>query len=361
MLTIGWDLHQCTQTLAIFDERTGECNTHTIRGRPSAAIAWLRRLGRPFQIAFEATTGYGRVHEALSAIARRVAVAHPGKLAAIFKSKRKFDRADAQTIGQLLRIDALPEVWVPPLGVRQWRGLIEHRHALVGKRASAKCAVRALLRTHELDPPRPDSLWTKAGRAWLGGLELPGLGDALRRDQLLMEIEHLEAMAGRVEKELNRIGSLHPQVKLLRTIPGVGPRTAEAVVAYVGDPHRFARHNRIGAYFGLVPRQDESAGRTRLGHITKDGPATVRWLIVEAAWQLIRRCPAMQQRFDRITGGRKSRRKIALVAIARQLLGMMLAMLKTDQPWRQPTPADAAIADARVTATTTATPMTERS
>ena len=57
------------------------------------------------------------------------------------------------------------------------------------------------------------------------------------------------------------------------TIPGVGVRTAEAFVAHVDDVTRFARTNRVGSYFGLVPCQDASADRNRLGHITKDGPA----------------------------------------------------------------------------------------
>ena len=90
-------------------------------------------------------------------------------------------------------------------------------------------------------------------------------------------------MLERVETALNRAASRHPGVQLLRTIPGVGPRTAEAVMAWGDNPDRFQRIKGAGRYFGLVPCQDASARTNRLGHITREGPAIVRWLLTEAA------------------------------------------------------------------------------
>jgi transposase len=128
-------------------------------------------------------------------------------------------------------------------------------------------------------------------------------------------------------------------VLLLRTIPGVGPRTAEAVVAYVDDPHRFGSTRRVGTYFGLVPCQDQSAKVNRLGHITREGPATVRKLLVEACWQVIRHSPRMKKVFERIKDGRKDRTGLALVATARHLVTAMVAMLKSGEAWRKEEPA----------------------
>jgi transposase len=135
--------------------------------------------------------------------------------------------------------------------------------------------------------------------------------------------------------ELDRVARRHPGVALLRTIRGIGPRTAEAVMAYVDTPGRFGRVNQIGAYLGLVPCQDSSAGKDRLGHITRQGPVTVRKLLVEATWQVIRRNPTVKARFERITGGKKERRKIALVAMTHWLSRVMLAMLRTGEAWRE--------------------------
>ena len=120
------------------------------------------------------------------------------------------------------------------------------------------------------------------------------------------------------------------------TIPGVGPRTAEAVVAYVDNPERFSRNKAVGSYFGLVPCQDASAERNRLGHITRQGPGTVRRLLVEAAWQGVWRSARIRAFFERIGQGDPQRRKIAIVATAHYLLRVMHAMLFSGQGWRDP-------------------------
>jgi transposase len=161
-----------------------------------------------------------------------------------------------------------------------------------------------------------------------------GMPPTVQRDVLLDELEEAEKRIGRVEGELNAQGKAHPGVHLLRTIPGVGPRTAEAVVAYIDDAGRFARSKQVGCYFGLVPCQDESAGRGRFGHITREGPATVRKLLTEAAWQGIRHSPQIRAYFERVQGQDPKRKKIALVATAHYLVRIMHAMLRTGETWR---------------------------
>ena len=150
-------------------------------------------------------------------------------------------------------------------------------------------------------------------------------------DELTLQQGHLK----RVTKVLDKIAKTHPSVIVLRSIPGIGPRTAEAVAAYVDDPGRFDRVSSIGSYFGLVPCQDASAGPGRLGRITREGPATVRKLLVEGSWQVIRRSPVMKARFERLCHGQKDRRKKALVGVARHLACCMLSMLRTGEVWRE--------------------------
>ena len=101
------------------------------------------------------------------------------------------------------------------------------------------------------------------------------------------------------------------------------------------DVRRFRRARQVGSYLGLVPCQDSSAGKDRLGHITGDGPATVRKLLCEAAWQAVRRSPAVRAFFDRVAGGDRDRRKLAVVATAHKLARAMAAMLRTGEAWRE--------------------------
>jgi len=295
----------------------------------------LERVPQPFRVCYEASTGYGIYFELLSKVAERVVVAHPRLLRLIFCSKQKNDRRDAEKLAKLLYLDEVPTVHVPSADVRAWRELIGFRQKLVHKRTRAKNGVRTLLRSLAIQAPRQPGLWTCAGIAWLKQLEFSQPMHALQRDLLIEEIETLSVQLRRVEKELNRIAKGNVSIWQLQSIPGVGPRTAEAVVAFLDDPHRFSHSKRVGAYFGLVPSQDQSGDRNRMGHITREGPAVVRHFLAEATWQAIRRSPTVRAYFDRIARGEKDRRKTAVVATAHYLVRVMWAMLKQGTLWKE--------------------------
>lgn len=335
MLTIGLDFHLRTSTFAIIDDAVRLVNTRTVRGDWRKAVAAIKSFvrRRVCQICFEATCGYGPLYDALSKFARKVVVAHPGKLRLIFRSKRKNDRVDAQKLAKLLHLDEVPQSHVPSLDVRAWRRLIECRRKEIEKRTQIKNGLRSLLRSHGIVVPSKPGLWSKRGRQWLREVEFPSPFATLERDLLLQQLDDADAVLTRVTHELDKLGKAHPAVTLLQTIPGVGPRTAEAIVAYIDDHKRFAKVSRVGAYFGLVPCQDSSAGHNRLGHITKEGPATARKYLVEASWQVIRLDDSMRAFFDRIHAGKKERRKIALVAVAHKLVRCMFAMLRSGEVW----------------------------
>jgi transposase len=293
---------------------------------------------RPFAVCYEASCGYGYLHERLTPLAERIAVAHPGKLRLIYGSKRKNDRVDAEKLAKLLCLDAVPAVHVPTADVRAWRGLIEARRRLVDRRVAVKAKLRALLRGAGVcgdQAPSGKRLWSGKGLAWLATAELCQ-AEALQRELLLEELAQVEQRVRRLTAELDARAANHPGVALLRTIPGVGVRTAEAVVAYLDDVRRFARTKQVGCYLGLVPCQDASAGRDRLGHITRDGPPTVRKLLCESAWQAVRRSPAVKAYFERVMRGDDAgRKKIALVATAHKLARVMAAMLRSGEAWRE--------------------------
>jgi transposase len=269
----------------------------------------------------------------------RVVVANPGALRSIFRSKTKNDRRDAAQLAKLLYLDVIPQVHVPEASVRAWRELITFRRQQIEKRTRAKNGIRALLRTVYVAAPARPGLWTKSGWAWLKSLEFAQPFHALKRDLLVAEVERLSAEIARVEAELGRSAHQQAAVLQLQSIPGVGVRTAEAIVAFLDDPQRFSHSKQVGAYFGLVPCQDQSGSTNRLGHITQQGSATVRQLLIEATWQAIRRSPTVRAYFERIHRGKKERRKVAVVATAHYLVRVMWAMLKDGTLWRETVPA----------------------
>jgi transposase len=229
----------------------------------------------------------------------------------------------------------VPTVHVPSVEIRTWRELINCRSQVIAKRTRAKNTVRALLRSAGITAPKQPGLWTKKGLAWLRQLALPTTSQQLRRDLLIEEIETLIRQVRRIEQQLNHQAQQTPAVAQLRSIPGVGIRTAEAVAAFVDDPHRFAHAKAVGRYFGLVPSQDQSGDKNRLGHITREGAPVVRQLVGEAAWQAQRRSPTVRAYFERIQRGDPQRKKIALVATAHYLVRVMWALLKRGTVWEE--------------------------
>ena len=153
------------------------------------------------------------------------------------------------------------------------------------------------------------------------------------RDEYVDRLETTEKAIRRVEDELDARAAPHPGVALLQTIPGVGPRTAEAMVAWIDDPRRFRSTKSIGNYLGLVPCENTSAGRRRLGHMTKEGPPVIRWLLTQAAWQAIGRVPEVRAFRDRVMRDDPDRKKIATVATMHYLARAMLAMLRDGSVW----------------------------
>ena len=334
MKYVGLDVHLRTSTCCILDERGRQIKTKTIPGPWRKMADYLAMQEGPITVCFEASCGYGMIHDHLVTFCQRVVVAHPGRVRLIFKAKRKNDRFDAQKLAKLLYFDEVPEVHVPNIGVRAWRELIEMRQRRVQHRTRIKNNIRALMRSYSIYAPRDIRvLWTKRGRVWFESIDWPTPVAAMRGRVLLAEWDHAEQMLETITEELDRIAGDHPGVVLLRTIPGVGPRTAEAVIAYIDDPARFSRINRVAAYAGLVPCQHSSGGTERFGRITKEGPSTMRYLLVEAAWQVIRRDPFMLQYFERIKAGQKDNTRKAIVATAHKLLRCMASMLRSGETW----------------------------
>jgi transposase len=346
MWTIGLDTHQRLFVMCILDSAGKLVKQERLRGGAEVLLAYLRKLPAPFQICYEASCGYGYLYDRLAALARRVVVAHPGGVRLIFRAKRKHDRIDARKLATLLFLDQVPMVHVPPVAVRSWRRLIQFRRRQVAQRTALKNRLRALLRAHGLTAPRRGALWTGAGRAWLAEVEWPTREAALERELGLDELEHLNARLRTVERQLNALGRREPRVALLRTIPGIGPRTAEALAAWIDDVRRFRHNRQVGCYFGLVPSQDQSAGTNRLGHITREGPSVVRQLLCEAAWQAKGRSPFLRAYFERIRHGDRDRAKIALIALARYLACVSAAMLRSGEAWRDDQPAATPALDA---------------
>ena len=256
--------------------------------------------------------------------------------------KQKNDRRDALKAAQLSAVNQLCPVHVPDLQMRQWRALIAYRAKLVQRRTKVKNHLRDLLLREGQLLARGRSAWTLAGMAALEEMVKP-LGevsvDELWRGELgveLAQLKELQQQIVMVEAKLDELAAADSRVQLLRTIPGVGPRLAEAIVTMFDDVTRFTKAGQVGAYIGMVPKQFDSGETERSGRITRHGNRLVRSLLVEVAWASLRHNPWARKCYQRISGGKKSRKKIAIVAVGRKLLVRCWGMLRHQTPWRAP-------------------------
>jgi hypothetical protein len=160
--------------------------------------------------------------------------------------------------------------------------------------------------------------------------------EELWKAELDLELTQMDAVGEQLElvvKKLEAIGKNDPRIQRIKTIPGVGPRTAEILVACIDDPHRFENGRQVSAYFGLVPRQYQSGETDRNGRITKRGNPLARTILVECAWASLRYNPWASAVYERISGKQKTRKKKAAVALARKISVIAWALLRDDKDW----------------------------
>ena len=216
--------------------------------------------------------------------------------------KRKTNKDDALKLARMAAMNELKAVHMPSETHREFRSLVKYRKTLDCRINKMKCTIRAWFVNHGIEIDTGEKAWhsgrerinsfrkslieCQPNELWKGGLDL----EQTQFDALTVQLES-------VVKKLEALGKADPRIQRIRTIPGVGPRTAEILVACIDDPHRFNNGREVSAYFGLVPRQYQS-GET-----------------------------------DRICGKQKTRKKKAAVALARKIAVLAWAMLRVEKDW----------------------------
>ena len=256
--------------------------------------------------------------------------------------KDKSDRGDALKLAMMEAMGQHRYVHVPAPAVRQWRELIACRDDLVRRATASKNRLRATLDRQGERWPAGKGGWTDAALAELARVARPLAecgGTELWRGMLHVELASLAYTRERVaevEARLDALAAASPRVRRLTTVPGVGPPTAEVVVAMLDDPRRFANVGQVGSYAGLTPRRLQSGQMDRQLGISRAGSGLLRKMLVQAAWAGQRNNPWMREVFARACGGKRDRRKTAVVAVARRLFVRLWAMDRSGQDWHGP-------------------------
>jgi len=290
-------------------------------------------------IALEACSSYYWMVAAMERTGHHPHLAHPLEAKRRMGKSHKTDKLDAGGLGILLRNGTLPEVWIPPAELRDQRELLRLRMQLAQQRTRWKNRIHGALIRYNLHVEASDIFGVR-GREQVGE-QLGGLPPHTRQS-VEQQLAVLDFVASQIENCEQRLaGLLEPseEVRLLRTLPCVGPILSAVLWLEIGAVERFPDASKLASYAGLVPRVRASGGHTRLGPVCRDVNHHLKWAFVEAAnlvavnQRRLGPCHVLElyQRLKK----RKNHQK-AVVAVARHLAEAAYWILKKREVYREP-------------------------
>jgi len=341
-IIVGRDLHDATLLIKIGVNRNDPMQ-RTYENNSSGRLAMCRFVeklakaegGAKIYFAYEAgSQGFG-LYDELDARGWQVSVLAPTRIERSPKQrKQKMDPRDAERLleilrGHVLAGNKLPTVWVPDPQTRDDRELVRARLDVAKKARVLKVQMGSLLKRASVrKPEEAGNNWTRKHKAWLRGLTQAGsplsTGARYTLASLLRQLEALQDELASLDKSIAQLAQeprYAAQVAALTSELGVAVLSAMVFLTEMGDLSRFQNRRQVGAYLGLTPACFESgeASKERKGHITHQGPARVRMILCQCVWARLGCDAATIKAHARISDGKKQRRKIATVALMRQL------------------------------------------
>jgi transposase len=299
-IVAGFDVHRNQITFDALDTETGELSRGRIASTREAVGGWVGRFpGQQVDVAVEACTGWLFVCEALAEAGAVPHLADPAEVAARRGKKRraKTDRADARHLRQLLAEGRLPEAWLPPAHVCEWRIRTRLRKTLLDERSEWRQRIQATL-FHQGVPAAsvPARLLSAEGRRVLAALALPEA--ARERIQVALAlIDAIDAQLAPLERELRALARRQAGCRALQRHFGVGPLTAPTILVELGDVTRLSASRKAVRAVGLDIGVHRSDRHSRLGKLTRQGPPEARWALYEAAQSACRRTSPDHQHY----------------------------------------------------------------
>ena len=328
-IVMGLDQHRAQITAEWVDTGTGEISrARVVPADRQGVRRFLGRFsGQQLEVGLEATTGWRFVVEELRRVGARVHLAEPAQTSALRgrKKRPKTDRADARHLRELLMIGRLPECWIAPDHLLDLRARVRLRHAIVNERGEWQQRIRAVLYHHGIPHRSELDLMRRAGREWLAGLPLP----ATAREQVTIALELTDALDAKlpaIDRELRAYARRQPGCRALQAHYGIGPLTAVAILAELGDCQRFSSSREAVRYSGLDITVYQSDQHRAPGHLSRQGPPVLRWALYEAA-QCACRPASPDHAYYKETAQRLGHNR-ACLAIARKLLKRSYHTLK---------------------------------
>jgi transposase len=323
MMIIGCDFHPRFQQIAFVDQETGECGDRRLN-HPEEAEQFYRSLaGRQVRIGAEATGNFRWFRHLMDELGHEFLLGDATAIRAACPRRQKTDKRDARHILSMLVEDRFPAVWQPPVENDHVRQLLLHRCRMVRMRTKVKNQLDSMAKNEGVLSSR---VWSPKRRSEIEALPLPGWY-AHRRADLLGLLEELDKRIKPLDEAVREAAEGNQEACLLMTHPGVGPIVSLAFVLTIGDWRRFPRGKQVGSYLGLIPEEESSGNKRRLGQVSKQGNSLVRWLLVEAATTAQRYDASWHRQYVRLS--MTKHHGVAKVAIAHKLAVRLYWMLRS--------------------------------
>lgn len=328
-MIIGCDFHPRFQQIACVETDTGEWTERRLMHTAEAEKFYRSLAGRQVRVGLEATGNFAWFRRLLSELGQELVLGDAAAIRASNPRNQRTDKRDARHILRLLAEDRFPAVWQPGMDNERRRQLLSHRSNLVRMRTQIENQLDSVGKNEGLVGSRR---WTGRRRREIEALRLESWYGQRRQD-LLALLDGLEERIKPLEEAVSAAAEADPQARLLMTHPGVGPVVSLAYVLTVGDWQRFPRGKQVASYLGLIPCEESSGDKRRLGHISKQGNPMLRWLLVQAATIAQRYDPHWHRQYVRLS--MQKHHGVAKLAIAHKLAVRLYWMLRSGQNYQQ--------------------------
>jgi transposase len=321
---IGLDIHKKTIAYCIKRIDGALVRQGTVVAERKALSKWLLELPGPWYGAMEATIFTGWVYDFLKPHAVELKVAHPAMLKAITAAKKKNDRADAEKIADLLRVNLLPECHMMPEELRELRRILRYRNMIVRTAVKMKNKMSGLL----MEVGAQYNKKRLYGRKYFSELleRVEDVPDSVKGLLRLSRngFEMFDDIQKKLIIALRKNKLIQERVQRLMSIPGIGEVTALTWVLEIGEPSRFSSSRHAISYCGLCSAQHESAGKEQRGPISKQRNKHLQTMLIEAA----KLAPHWNEQLALLHEKELARgnRNRATLTVARKLVEFMLAV-----------------------------------
>jgi transposase len=335
----GCDAHKKYSVFTGIDEDCRVEYTKRIEHRKEDFRNFLETLDSGTPIAVESTGNWYWIIDEIERAGHQPWLVHAAKAKLMMGNINKTDKLDAKGLATLLRNGTLPSIWIPPSEIRDQRELPRMRLVMVHMRTMLKNRIHATFAKYGINFEETSDLFGKQGR-----LLIKKKLDELPKEthySIVQELDLLDQIIkeiGVAEERIKEVISITNPMKLIMTIPGVGPILAISIVLEMGDVARFPDSEHFASYSGTVSRISSSGGKTRLGRVRPDVNHYLKYAFIEAAnvtvlnqdrWST-RHSVKLYRRIKERRGHGK-----AVVAVARHFAEAAYNILKKEEPYKE--------------------------